>query len=292
MSYTSAQYRYLIMRRLQRTVTAQNAARRLYYIRFFGELLDESVEINEEQYQAFCKDFDLALEKCNEKGIYLAESMCGDFYEQNNYIVVNALTNIGIQIVFGATTSDGYPENITFTKPNGVSLLFTTNRNLDDFYVNARSGMEYSYARAAVPHWRMENEPVIGMEDMETYFCGKGTTWRYDSAMNAVSIGGDGSFSLAPTTEAQLGSGAYSTVIIGANVSAVTASILNQTNVNKVVFLTPEDQSIKITVSNSTSTTKKDMDVYTDNEEIKSTGFGTRFNVTWHTLAEWEAENS
>ena len=55
MSYTSNQYKYLLLKRLQRHFSMGNAYDRAYTQSFFWELFDDSVIVTEEAYQNFCR---------------------------------------------------------------------------------------------------------------------------------------------------------------------------------------------------------------------------------------------
>ena len=70
MSYTSNQYKYLLMKRLQRHFSMMNAADRIYTQNFFCALYDESVTVTEEEYNNFCRRMDDNIAFCAEKGLY------------------------------------------------------------------------------------------------------------------------------------------------------------------------------------------------------------------------------
>lgn len=67
MSYTSNQYKYLLLKRLQRHFSMGNAYDRAYTQSFFWELFDDSVTVTEEAYQNFCRLMDDELALCAER---------------------------------------------------------------------------------------------------------------------------------------------------------------------------------------------------------------------------------
>ena len=67
MSYTSNQYKYLLLKRLQRHFSMGNAYDRAYTQSFFWELFDDSVTVTEEAYQNFCRLMDDELALCSRR---------------------------------------------------------------------------------------------------------------------------------------------------------------------------------------------------------------------------------
>lgn len=292
--YTSEQYRYLLLKRLQRHFSMKSARERAYTQSFFWKLLDESVTVTEEAYRNFVSLMDDQIEYCAEHNIYLCESITSSMIESQEALLIHAFATIGITLVID-TESDANYCMAVFTKPNGEVLTYKVGRtgNLNYFYINAKAGAEYQYARASAPAYNMQDMEVIGADEINPKVAGPGTYWSYDADAAVATITGDGSYAGA-TTEEQLGSGAYTTVILGANVSRLLAKCMVNSE-KTLVLLHPADGKITIdpkfnAKSGSCGDTYLSLDVYTDCEVAKealSTETLSKY-ITLHSLSEWE----
>ena len=292
-TYTSGQYKYLLMKRLQRHFSMQTAKSRAYTQTFFWTLFD-GVEVTEEAYDNFVSLMDDQLEYMAENGIYLCEDIPEDAVIDQSPLLVDAFSKIGINLVIDSTSESGYYQAI-FTKSDGtvltykVSIVATENY----FYINSMAGTEYLYAKASSPSYTMQNMEVLDADELDPRIAGPETYWNYNSATSSVTITGDGSYAGA-TTEEQLGSGAYTTVIASPNVSRLLDYCV-QTNVTTIVLLHPKYGKIKIDsnfnfLQGVCSDTQLNLDVYTDCYDAIQQLSDEQFSeyITIHDLSDWE----
>ena len=292
--YTSEQYKYLLMKRLQRHFSMKSAKERAYTQSFFWKLLDESVTVTEEAYRNFTSLMDDEIEYCAEHNIYQCESIPSSMIESHGALLIPAFAAIGITLVIDTKSDSNYYMAI-FTKPDGEVLTYKVGRmaNLNYFYINAKAGAEYQYAIVSAPAYNMQDMEVPGADEINPKIAGPGTYWSYNAGTATVTITGDGAYAGA-TTEEQLGSGAYTTVILGANVSRLLAKcMVNRETV--LVLLHPVNGTIEIdpkfnAKAGSCQDTYLSLDVYTDCEAAMtalSTETLSKY-ITLHSLSEWE----
>ena len=293
MSYTSEQYKYLLMKRLQRHFSMKSAKERAYTQSFFWKLFDESITVTEESYKNFVSMMDDQLEICAKYNVYEMagmENIPSDIVDQQRLLMIDAFAAIGIALVIEYDAVSG---TATFTKPNGEVLTYKADITSKNFGINCKARTEYQYARASAPYYNMRDMEIIGADEINPKVAGPGTYWSYDASAAAVTITGDGAYAGAATEE-QLGSGAYTTVIVGANVSRLLAgSVVNSET--KLVLLHPVNGTIKIdpkfnAKAGSCQDTYLSLDVYTDCEAAMtalSTETLSKY-ITLHSLSEWE----
>lgn len=116
---------------------------------------------------------------------------------------------------------------------------------------------------------------------------GPGTYWSYNADTKTMTISGDGAYAGA-TSETQLGSGTYHTVILGANVSRLLTKSLNAGSVNTIVFFAPADAPVVLDDKIlNTRWDSKNLTVYTDNKALREYTWMPKVSVTLHSLSEW-----
>lgn len=289
MSYTSEQYKYLLMKRLQRHFSMMNAADRIYTQNFFCALFDESVTVTEDAYNNFCRLMDDNIAFCAEKGWYECEDINfnDEGAKEQSILLVNAFAEIGIALEIDSST-----KTASFTKPNGKVMKYSvgmTGKNY--FYINARAGTEYRYAKASAPAYNMQGIDVPdGLDSFKR--AGNGTYWRYNAETKTVTISGEGSLDIVP--EEQILGGKYTTVICGAGVSQLLNHCMSVDGV-VLVLLRPSDADMEIKPNfnaggGSCGNTKYKTVVYTDCAAAiaaLSTEEQSKY-VTLHSLSEWE----
>ena len=144
MSYTSNQYKYLLLKRLQRHFSMGNAYDRAYTQSFFWELFDDSVTVTEEAYQNFCRLMDDELALCAEKGWYTCNSIPQKDIKEHGLLLTKAFAEIGVTLKIGFPSIE--EGTATFTKPNGAVMVYTVSpgnsAGFNYFYINARAGTE------------------------------------------------------------------------------------------------------------------------------------------------------
>ena len=283
MSYTSNQYKYLLIKRLQRHFSMENAQDRAYTQTFFWELFDDTVTVTEEAYNNFCRLMDDDLALCAENGWYACNSIPQKDIEEQGLLLTKAFAAIGIDCKI-TVSGNGYAK---FTKPNGESMTYTTSMSTNYFFINARAGTEYQYAKASAPAYNMQGMDVP--QDLgNPKIAGPGTYWSYNADTKTMTISGEGAYAGA-TDETQLGSGTYNTVILGANISRLLTESLNAGSVDTIVFFAPADAPVVLDdkILNYTGSTKKKLTVYTDNKALREYVWMPQVSVTLHSLSEW-----
>lgn len=287
--YTSEQYKFLLMKRLQRHFSMMNAADRIYTQNFFCALFDESVTVTEEAYNNFCRLMDDNLAFCAEKGWYKCEEINfnDEGAKEQSILLVNAFAEIGIALEIKSSTNTA-----SFTKPNGKVMNYSadmTGKNY--FYINARAGTEYRYAKASAPAYNMQGMDVP--ENLDGFKrAGDGTYWRYNEETKTVTISGEGTLGRVP--EEQILGGKYTTVICGAGVSRLLKNSIHVDGA-VLVLLRPRDADMEIEPHfNASGGTCGGTDyktvVYTDCAAAiaaLSTEEQAKY-VTLHSLSEWE----
>lgn len=287
--YTSEQYKFLLMKRLQRHFSMKNAEDRIYTQNFFCALFDESVTVTEEAYNNFCRLMDDNLAFCAKKGWYLCENINfnDEGAKEQRFLLVNAFAKIGIALEINSSTNTA-----SFTKPNGKVMNYSagmTGRNY--FYINARAGTEYQYAKASAPAYNMQGMDVP--ENLDGFKrAGNGTYWHYNADTKTVTISGEGSLDRVP--EEQILGEKYTTVICGAGVSRLLDYSMSVDGV-VLVLLRPSDSDMEIAPNFNASSgtcgaTKMKTVVYTDCAAAiaaLSTEEQAKY-VTLHSLSEWE----
>ena len=292
MSYTSNQYKYLLIKRLQRHFSMDNAYDRAYTQSFFWELFDDSVTVTEESYNNFCRLMDDEIVLCAENGWYACSDIPESYVNEQEVVLVKAFAEIGITLKIDPTSNYSYYLGL-FTKPNGETMTYKVGKmgSLNYFYINARAGTEYHYAEASAPAYNMQGMNVP--EELgNPKIAGPGTYWSYNAETQTMTISGDGAYA-GVAKEGQLGSGKYTTAIIGANVARLLKECV-KSGLKALVLLHPADGNIDIDPEfnqyhSSITFSYFDIDVYTDctaaiavlsTEEQKK-------HVTLHSLSEW-----
>lgn len=280
MSYTSNQYKYLLIKRLQRHFSMKNAQDRAYTQTFFWELFDDSVTVTEESYNNFCRLMDDEIVLCSENGWYNSTSIPSDVINEQGLILTKAFAAIGIELKITASAFSGEAK---FTKPDGTVMTYTKT----EFFINSRAGTEYQYAKVSAPAYNMQGMDVP--QDLgNPKIAGPGTYWSYNADTKTMTISGDGAYAGA-TDETQLGSGTYHTVILGANISRLLTRSLNEGSVDTIVFFAPADAPVVLDdeILNYTGSTQKNLTVYTVNKALREYTWMPNVSVTLHSLSEW-----
>ena len=287
MSYTSEQYKYLLMKRLQRHFSMENAKDRAYTQSFFLKLFDESVTVTEQAYENFVLRMDAQLEVCAKYNVYEMAGL-GDIpsgiVDQQQLLMIDAFAAIGITLVI---EENGLGGTATFTKPNGEVLTYEANITSKNFSINCKARTEYQYAQASAPYYNMRDMEIIGADEINPKIAGPDTYWSYDAGTAAVTITGDGAYAGA-TKEEQLGGGAYTTLILGANVSRLLADSLEDSALTIIVLLHGVDAPLTLDSGVVDTKNTKEWAVYADNEDFRNFAWPSSVKITWHTLAEWE----
>lgn len=280
MSYTSNQYKYLLIKRLQRHFSMGNAQDRAYTQTFFWELFDDTVTVTEKSYNNFCRLMDDEIVLCSENGWYNSTSIPSDVINEQGLLLTKAFAAIGIELKITASAFSGEAK---FTKPDGTVMTYMKT----EFFINSRAGTEYQYAKVSAPAYNMQGMDVP-QELGNPKIAGPGTYWSYNADTKTMTISGDGAYAGA-TDETQLGSGTYHTVILGANISRLLTKSLNEGSVDTVVFFAPADAPVVLDdeILNYTGSTQKNLTVYTDNNALREYTWMPKVSVTLHSLSEW-----
>lgn len=283
MSYTSNQYKYLLIKRLQRHFSMVLAYSRAHTQTFFWELFDDSVTVTGEVYNRFCDRMDEGLALCAKNGWYSCSDIPKDVVNEQGLLLADVFATIGITLEITVNSFDG---NAKFTKQDGTVMTYNVDGDNNVCCINSVAGTEYRYAIASAPAYNMQGMDVP-QEVGNQKIAGPGTYWSYNAGTKTVTISGDGAYAGA-TNDAQLGSGPYTTVIVGANVSRLLdRCIIN--GVTALVLLQPKDGSIIIDSGFNIRSNDQKLDVYTDCtaaiEAVKAVSRPE--NITMHSLSEW-----
>lgn len=286
MAYTSEQYKYLLLRQLQKYFSMPVEKDRYYTRDFFQKLLD-GVEVTETSYNEFVDILEDNLQYCAENGVIKESNITQAMIDERGVLLVDAFEKIGITLVI---QKSDYSGSATFTKPDGTVLVYNVTDGSNNFYINAVSGQEYSYAKKASPYYQMLNDEVKELCDENYQMCGPDCYWSFDADTATMTITGKGPY-IGVTKETQIGSGTYTTLILGAEVEELNYNeASNSASLTKVILLQPKDFPLRIASFGgyNSDTTKRTWDVYTDNEAFRAATFGTGMVINWHTLDEWE----
>ena len=278
MSYTSNQYKYLLIKRLQRHFSMKTARDRAYTQNFFWALFDDTVTVTEKAYNNFCRLMDDDLVLCAENGWYDSDSIPHDVIEEQGLLLGKIFAEIGITLEI--TIGNG--GTAKFTKPNGEVIKYWVGTS-NAFFVNSVAGTEYQYAAASAPAYNMQGMDVP--EELgNPKIAGPGTYWSYNAGTKTVTVSGEGAYAGAAKDE-QLGSGLYHTVILGANVSRLLRECVIP-GASALVLLRPSDAGFAVDPQFNRS---EKLNVYTDCtaaiEAMKAVEKPE--NITLHSLSEW-----
>ena len=291
MAYTSEQYKYLLLKRLQRNFSMKSIADRNYTYTFFGKLFDDTIVVTEEAYNMFVKAMDDELDYCAVNNIHACEKINVNDVESHSVVLVNAFAAIGITLVISTEEDENHNYTTTFTKPNGDVMVYAVSNDMNMtnyFYINARAGTEYTYTKVSAPYYNLEKMEVLQLSDCNIYVCGVGCYWQYDADTYTLTITGDGSYT-APRRDEQIGGvGDFTTLILGSNVSELPAGSLDTTGLATIVLLHAADFPLIINAAAANRKNAHTWDVYTDNTAFREHTWGKNDVITWHTLDEWE----
>lgn len=315
MSYTSGQYKYILVRLLQRMVSMGNNYDRAYTYDFFYKLLDSSIIVNEESFNGFIHAMDVnavALAKCDAYYSSALRNYIGSG-EPGEQFLVEAFKAIGIKLEFNDDIA-------TFTKPDGSVMKYTagssgygvtgsrliTSNGTHCFYLNVHSYQEYEYAKKSSIAFSLKNIDVLDIEELPPNVCGIETYWKYNGDRQEQTITGNGIFA-GVTDDSQLGAGKYKTIIFSASVKEIqNGSVWTRGDSYKdgdntkyysgnCVFLHPVNEDIKISKEFCKSNYRNSWDslttfpqiVYTDCKKIIDELTGLDY-ITLKPLSEWE----
>lgn len=282
MAYTSEQYKYLLLRHLQRSFSMPVEKDRYYTRDFFQKLLD-GVEITESSYNEFVDILGDNLQYCAENGVIKEQNITQAMIDDRGILLVQAFEKIGITLVI---KKYDYSGSATFTKPDGTVMVYNVTDGTNNFYINAVCGQEYGYARKASPYYQMYGAEVKELCEVNYQMCGPNLYWDYDSYSSTMTITGSGVYK-GVTKETQVGSGTYTTLIFGAEVSELNYNeAYNSSALTTVVLLQPKDFPLVITAFGGSTT--RTWDVYTNNDAFRNYAWPATLTINWHTLDEWE----
>lgn len=289
--YTSEQYKYLLLRHLQRHFSFEVESYRYYTLAFYQKLL-EDIELTQYTYENFLKLLSLYMKYCADNDIYELGAFEDDDAEKNYDSLKDAFQKVGIDFSY---LHDGNGNvHLYFTKPNGVILDYLCEYGgTNEFCVNAKCGQEYSYAQQSLPYYQLKNIDALLLEDINCRKAGTDCYWSYNKDTATMTISGMGTY-VGATTDEQIGSGTYTTLIIGGNVERLKSSeAKNNASLTTVVLLHAADFPLVIDdfsygTQSSISQKARTWDVYTDNEVFRNTTFPTKLTINWHSLSEWQ----
>lgn len=271
----------------------QNPRDRAYTQAFFWSLF-AGVTVTEEAYNNFVSMMDDQLDYIGRRGIYLCEDIPTKDVESGSLLLINAFAATGITLQIDSE-SDQTNYLAIFTKPGGETLTYKVGKlaNLNYFLINARAGMTLPYARASSAAYNLEDMTVEDGDSADPKIAGPGTWWSYAAETQTMTITGTGAYAGA-TVDPQLGSGAFTTLIVGAEVSRLLECCMMSSE-TALVLLTPADGQITLDPKfnakyGSCNDTVVPLDVYTDCAAARTILSGAEFaeTITLHPLSDWE----
>lgn len=287
MAYTSEQYKYLLFRILQRHFSNKYIKDR-YYTRDFFQKLFDGIEVTESSYNQMVDLINDNIRYSADNNVIDASDITQAMIDERGIMLIDAFAAIGIELVIYRASMGTYG-TATFTKPDGTVMEYYVSDE-NDFYINAKCGQEYSYAKKADPYYQLENIDVKSLDEIDYQMCGPDCYWRYDADTATMTITGSGTY-CGVTKQEQMGSGTYTTLIIGANVSALyRKEAANSASLTTVVLLHAADFPLEFLADFGYlgSNTTRTWDVYTDNEAFRNHAWNSNLTINWHTLDEWE----
>lgn len=291
--YTSEQYKYLLLRHLQRHFSFPSESERYYTLSFYRALL-EDIELTELAYKNFLKLLNLYMKYCADNDITQLDDFSSMDAEKHYDSLKDAFQKVGI--IFTYTHDGNGNVHLYFTKPSGITMDYyccgnTLGTVKNYFYINALSGQEYSYAQQSLSYYQLKNIDALPLDDIDCRKAGADCYWSYNKDTATMTITGSGSY-LGVAPEEQIGSGPYSTLIISSNIERLNSSeAKNNASLTTVVLLHAVDFPLVIddfSYGTQYSQEARTWDVYTDNEVFRNTTFPTKLTINWHTLNEWQ----
>lgn len=280
--YTSEQCKYRLFKMLQRSFSLEKESDRYYTRDFFYKLLD-GVEVTVDAYQKFVEVLNDDLDYCARNGINKADDVTQEIINEKKGTLISAFEGIGIDLV---VERQSYSGSLTFTKPDGTVMVYNMTDGTNDFYINANCGQEISYARSASPHYLLSDMEVKNLSDEYCQMASKDVYWEYEADTATMTITGTGAYK-GVTKEEQMGSGTYTTLILGAEISELNYNeAYSSASLTTVVLLHPADFPLVITKFDGGYT--RTWDVYTDNEVVKNHVWNEQMTIILHSLDEWE----
>lgn len=282
MAYTSEEYKYLLFRQLRKYFSMPSVKDR-YYTRDFFQKLFDGVEVTETSYNEFVDVLEDTMRYSAANNVRREDDITQTMIDERGVMLVEAFEKIGITLVI---KKQSYSGSATFTKPDGTVMVYNVTDGSNNFFINAVCGQEYGYARKASPYYRMQGMEVKELSAENYQMCGPDCYWSYNADSSTMTITGTGTYR-GVTKETQMGSGTYTTLIFGAEVSELNYNeAANSASLATVVLLHPADFPLNITLFASGYT--RTWDVYTDNEVFRNYVWDENMTINWHTLDEWE----
>lgn len=288
MSYTSGQYKYLLIQLLRRHMTMYDAASKCYTQSFFYKLFDESIVVDEAAYNGFVNAVEEQMQYCADHNVTYYNDITQQMMDDSEALLQDAFANVGIQVTFG-NRDDG---KATFVKPNGETLVYYVGSTPSNyFYINAVSNTEYNYSSLSYPYYNFQDKQVLDVDEINPRIAGPGTYWKYGAATKTLSITGNGILQLVPnpahnTTRQLMGS--YNTLTVGANVSRIYNYALNLLNGTiTIVLLHSKYARLIMDPSVRTTTNAATWTVYCDNLNFRNYAWPSETTITWKSLDEW-----
>ena len=287
--YSSEQYKYLLIKHLQRSFSFPDEFNRCYTYTFFSSLLD-GIELTEDKYSGFIQVLNKYMNYCFKNNIDTVGDMGDTDVDLNKQPLIDAFKEIGVifEPVKNSSIS-GY--DLVFTKPDGTVMTYSVGDGVHEFDINAVFGQEYSYAQKSLYYYQFKNIEVLNLDDIDCKKAGVDCYWSYDSTYETMTITGNGSY-CGVSQEQQIGSGEYKTLIIGSNVACLDSPEASRApSLATVVLLHAHDFPLNIknfSYKSSFTATARTWDVYTDNEVFINYTWPEKLTINLHPLDEWQ----
>lgn len=310
MSISSEQYKTAIFEMCRRALRVEDEQCRVaYYDMTYQVLEHEGVVVDAEGYEGFRVATERYINCLSDNNLLTAEDILRDSDFDTKYAeyVSPAFAGIGIASTSERHYGDGYVD-FSFTFPDGKTQIYRITSPLSSLYhieINLRFYSTLDYAQKVMPYWDIQpSEDTIPLNELAgnrasfvTNWEAGGLYWHYNSESQEIEFTGEGELKMLPArftgTTNGLGLGTVMTAIYGAGVKALPSGAFawgaaGTTQTIVCMHGAADEVTLGGTLANiGTSSNPYTLNIYCDNETIRSGTFGSNVVVSWHALSEW-----
>lgn len=307
MSISSEQYKTAMFEQCRRALRVEDESLRVaYYDMVYQVLEHDGVVVDAEGYDGFRVATEGYLNYLSDNDLLTGSAI----YNDSNFVAKfeefwgAAFSSIGIEVSIAKGTGSAI---FTFAYTDGTSSSYT----LADVgwdspaEMNIRFYSTLDYAQKVMPYWDIQpSEDTIPLNELAgnrasfvTNWEAGGLYWHYNSESKEIEFTGEGELKMTP--DMFLGSinglslGEVQTAIYGAGVTYLPSDAFEWGKAGTsrtIVCLHGANDAVSLggTLANvGVSSSPYTLDIYCDNETIRSAVFGSYEIINWHTLAEW-----
>jgi hypothetical protein len=307
MSISSEQYKTAIFEQCRRAIRVSEEARRVaYYDMVYKVLEHDGVVVDADSYNQFRIATEGYLNYLSDNNLLTASDMVEDkkFAEKVQEYWGGAFSAIGITmhvvyesgiLTFSFTYQDGITESYSLTE-------YMTGSPAE---MNIRFYSTLDYAQKVIPYWDIQpSEDTIPLNELAgnrasfvTNWEEGGLYWHYNREIKEIEFTGDGELKMVPSQftgfKNGLGLGEVLVAIYGAGVNALPSGAFEwggAGTTRTIVCLHGAKDAVVFPsdlADIGSSTSPYTLNIYCDNESIRSGTFGAYVVVNWYSLSEW-----